>query len=107
MAIFALQALENLNASHNGVLAREGFSFELSRAMLQVDYISWWPFELFTCEADGLKNEWEFLLGKALCMKNLGNGLPTQRRNYIGVCFVKWVKYAVTLNQDLAYIFIW
>ena len=26
MAIFALQALKNLNASHNGVLAREGLS---------------------------------------------------------------------------------
>ena len=36
MSIFALQALKNLNASHNGVLAREGLSFELS----QVDYIS-------------------------------------------------------------------
>ena len=40
MAIFALQVLKNLNASHNGVLAREGLSFELSRAMLLVDYIS-------------------------------------------------------------------
>ena len=39
MAIFALQSPKNLNASHNGVLAREGLSFELSRVMLQVDYI--------------------------------------------------------------------
>ena len=31
MAIFALQALKNLNASYNGVLAREKLSFELSR----------------------------------------------------------------------------
>ena len=60
MAIFALQALKNLNASHKGVLAREGLSFELSPVILQVDYISWWLFELFMCEADGLKNEWEF-----------------------------------------------
>ena len=29
MAIFVLQALKNLNASHNGVLAREWLSFEL------------------------------------------------------------------------------
>ena len=35
------------------------------------------------CETDGLQNECEFLLGKALCVKNLSNGLPTQRRNYI------------------------
>ena len=40
MAIFALQALENLNASHSRVRAREGLSFELSRVILQVDYIS-------------------------------------------------------------------
>ena len=40
MAIFALQALKNLNASHNGVLARERLSFELSRVILQFDYIS-------------------------------------------------------------------
>ena len=40
MAIFALQALKNLNASHNGVLARVGLSFELSHIILQVDYIS-------------------------------------------------------------------
>ena len=40
MAIFALQALKNLNALHNGVLAREGLSFELSCIILQVDYIS-------------------------------------------------------------------
>ena len=40
MAIFALQPLKNLNASHNGVFAREGLSIELSRVMLQVDYIS-------------------------------------------------------------------
>ena len=33
MAIFALQALKNLNASQNGVLAREGLSFELSRVV--------------------------------------------------------------------------
>ena len=59
MAVSALQPLKNLNASHNGVLGREGLRFELSRVILQVDYIS---FELFTCEADGLKNEWEFLL---------------------------------------------
>ena len=30
MAVFALQALKNLNASHNGVLVREGLSIELS-----------------------------------------------------------------------------
>ena len=60
-----------------------GLSFELSCVILQVDYISWWSFELSTCEADGLKNEWEFLLGKTLCVKNLGNGLSTQWRNYI------------------------
>ena len=40
MAIFALQALKNLNASHNGVLAREGLTFEPSRVILQIDYIS-------------------------------------------------------------------
>ena len=40
MAIFALQALKNLNASHNGVLAREGLSVEPSRVILQFDYIS-------------------------------------------------------------------
>ena len=40
MAVFALQPLKNLNASHNGVLAREGLSFELSRVILQADYIS-------------------------------------------------------------------
>ena len=62
MAVFALQPLKNLNASHNGVFAGEGLSFELSRIILQVDYISWWWFELFTCEAEGLKNEREFLL---------------------------------------------
>ena len=39
MAIFVLQAIKNLNASHNGVLAREGLSFELSRVIFQVDYI--------------------------------------------------------------------
>ena len=33
MAIFALQALESLNASHNGVLTREGLTFELSRVI--------------------------------------------------------------------------
>ena len=38
MVIFALQTLQNLNASHNGVLAREGLSFELSRVVLKVDY---------------------------------------------------------------------
>ena len=40
MAGFALQPLKNLNASHKGVLVREGLSFELSRVILQVDYIS-------------------------------------------------------------------
>ena len=40
MAIFTLQVLKNLNASHNGVLAKEGLSFELSRIILQIDYIS-------------------------------------------------------------------
>ena len=39
-AVFAPQPLENLNASHNKVLTREGLSFELSRVfILQVDYI--------------------------------------------------------------------
>ena len=33
MAIFALQALKNLNVSQNGVLAKEGLSFELSRVL--------------------------------------------------------------------------
>ena len=39
---------------------------------------------------------------KALRVKNLGNGLPTQRRNYIfvRVCFVKRAKNTVTLTQD-------
>ena len=40
MAFSALQPLKNLNASHNGVLAREGLRFELSQITLQVDYIS-------------------------------------------------------------------
>ena len=40
MAISALQPLKNLNASHNGVFAREGLSFELSRIAVQLDYIS-------------------------------------------------------------------
>ena len=40
MAIFALQALKNVNAPHNGVLGREGLSFELSRVILEVHYIS-------------------------------------------------------------------
>ena len=40
MAVSALQPLKDLNASHNGVFAREGLSFELSRVILQVDYIS-------------------------------------------------------------------
>ena len=40
MAIFALQALKNLNASHNGVLTTEGLSFELSRVIFHVDYVS-------------------------------------------------------------------
>ena len=40
MAVSALQTLNNLNASHNGVFAREGLSFELSRIILRVDYIS-------------------------------------------------------------------
>ena len=40
MAVSALQRLKNLNASHNGVLAGEGLSFELSRVILQVGYIS-------------------------------------------------------------------
>ena len=35
MAIFALQGLKNLNASHNGVLAGEGLSFELFRVILE------------------------------------------------------------------------
>ena len=85
MAVSAIQPLENLNASHNRVLAREGLSFELSQVTLQVDFMSSWWFELFTCEADGQKtNEnfyctaWEDTWGK-----NLGNGLPTQRRNNI------------------------
>ena len=39
MAVSALQPLKNLNVSHNRVLAREGLSFELSRVILQVDYI--------------------------------------------------------------------
>ena len=39
MTIFALQALKNFNASRNGVLAREASSFDLSRVILQVDYI--------------------------------------------------------------------
>ena len=39
MAVFALQPLKNLNPSHNGVLTREGLSFELSRVTLQVDLI--------------------------------------------------------------------
>ena len=34
MAIFALQAKKSLNASHNGVLTREGLSFERSRVTL-------------------------------------------------------------------------
>ena len=41
MAISAPQPLKNLNASHDGVLAGEGLNFELSRVILQVDYISW------------------------------------------------------------------
>ena len=40
MAVCALQPLKNLNVSHNGVLAREGLSFERSRVILRVDYIS-------------------------------------------------------------------
>ena len=40
MAVSALQPLKNLNASHKGVLAGEGLSFELSRVILRVDYIS-------------------------------------------------------------------
>ena len=40
MAVFGLQPLKNLNATHNGVVAGEGLSFELSRVTLQVD-ISW------------------------------------------------------------------
>ena len=40
MAVSALQPLKNLNASHNGVLSREGLSFGLSRVILQVDCIS-------------------------------------------------------------------
>ena len=46
-------------------------------------WLDWWSFELLMCERDGLQNDCEFLLGKALCVKNLSNGLPTQRRNYI------------------------
>ena len=34
MAVSALQPLRNLNASHSGVLAGEGLSFELSRVIL-------------------------------------------------------------------------
>ena len=33
MTIFVLQALKNLNASHNEVFAREGLSFEISRVI--------------------------------------------------------------------------
>ena len=40
MAVSALQHLKNLNASRNGAFAGEGLSFELSRVILQVDYIS-------------------------------------------------------------------
>ena len=39
MAVFGLQPLKNFSASHNGVLTGEGLSFELSRVILQVDYI--------------------------------------------------------------------
>ena len=39
MAVSALQPLKGLNASHDGILAGEGLSFELPRVTLQVDYI--------------------------------------------------------------------
>ena len=39
MAVSALLPLKHRNASHNGVFAGEGLSFELSRVILQVDYI--------------------------------------------------------------------
>ena len=61
MAIFALQLLKNFNASHNGVLTREGLSFELS-------------------QADSLKTNGNFYCTawKGTWVKNVGNGLPTQ-----------------------------
>ena len=37
MDVPALQPLKNFHASHNGVLAKEGLSFELFRVTLQVD----------------------------------------------------------------------
>ena len=85
MAASALQPLKNLNAWYNGVLAWEGLSFEFSRATLQVDYISWWWFELFTYEADGLETKGNFpcTAWEGTWVKNLGNGLPKQGQIYI------------------------
>ena len=40
MGVSALQPLKYLNASHNGVLAKERLSLELPRVILQIDYIS-------------------------------------------------------------------
>ena len=40
MAVSALQPLKNLNASYNRVFVGERLSFEVSRVILQVYYIS-------------------------------------------------------------------
>ena len=78
MAVFALRALKILNASHNRVLSPEkgqALSFLTLYSRLTIfhdDHLNYSHVKQMALKRMGV------LLGKALCVKNLGDGIPTQ-----------------------------